>query len=287
MSTLTVNDWLQKAKQSQFALGAFNCNNMEIMQAIASAAAQTRAPLIIQASKGAIAYAGLDYIIALSQTAQKNTGLPIFLHLDHGDYDTALTCINSGGFASVMFDGSGLPLEENIRLTQEVVNLAHQHGVFVEAEIGRVGGVEEDLSVSAKEATYTQPSEALDFVEQTNCDSLAIAIGTAHGVYTGEPVLRFDLITQISQLLPSTPLVMHGSSGVSAPDIQKAIQSGISKINIDTDIRQAFVQQLSDVIAAHPQEIDPRKILGTAREAATTVIVEKITTFGSAGQAAS
>ncbi len=284
-SSLTILDWLKKAQAEKFALGAFNCNNMEFMQAIAEAGVQTGAPLMVQASKGALAYAGLDYIVALVTTAQKKSDLPIFLHLDHGDYDSAITCIKSGGFTSVMFDGSGLSVEENTRLTAEVVALAHQYDVSVEAEIGRVGGVEEDLNVSEREATFTHPAQAVEFVQKTGCDFLAVAIGTAHGVYHGTPVLQFDLISQIAQALPEIPLVMHGSSGVPAEDVQKAIAAGICKVNIDTDIRQAFLNKTRELLTANPNEIDPRKILGPARDAATKVVAEKIRTFGSAGKA--
>lgn len=282
---LTQDNLLQKAKADGYAVGAFNANNMEIVQAIAAAAADEQAPVYIQASRGAIKYAGLDYIISLARTAAATHPYPMVLHLDHGDYEAAVKCIESGAFGSVMFDGSALPVNENVDLTQKIVALAHEKGILVEAEIGRVGGVEEDISANEKEARYTTAEEAVKFVQTTGCDSLAVAIGTAHGVYQAEPKLRFDLIAEIAAAVPMTPLVMHGSSGVSDEDLRKAVAAGISKINIDTDIRQTFVHKIGEVMAENPDQIDPREILGPAREAASEIIRHKIQVFGASGRA--
>ena len=275
---------LLQAKQNKFALGAFNFVNMEMLQAIAAAAQNQNSPVMIQASCGAIDYAGIDYIMALAKTAQTNSSVPLILHLDHGDYDHTLLAIEAG-FDSVMFDGSMLSDEENYRLTKEITDLAHAKNIQVEAEIGRVGGVEEHISVSEEEARYTQPEEAVDFVAQTGIDSLAIAIGTAHGVYKGQPVLRFDLIEKINTALPHTALVMHGSSGVSLEDCQKAIAAGISKINIDTDLRIAFTDNIRETLTQNPDLIDLRKYLKPGAKAAQAIVEEKIMAFGSQNQA--
>lgn len=275
---------LLKAKQNQYALGAFNFVNMEMLKAIVASAQENNSPVMIQASCGAIDYAGIDYIMALSQTAKKSApNIPLILHLDHGDYEHTQLAIKAG-FDSVMFDGSMLPDEENFRLTKELTDLAHAQNIQVEAEIGRVGGTEEHISVSEEEARYTQPAEAVKFVAETGVDSLAIAIGTAHGIYKGKPVLKFDLIKEIATALPHTALVMHGSSGVPLEDCQKAITAGISKINIDTDMRLAFTNRIRQTLAENPDLIDLRKYLKPATQAVQAVVSEKIIAFGSAGK---
>ncbi|RDV84532.1 class II fructose-1,6-bisphosphate aldolase [Ammonifex thiophilus] len=284
MPLVTLREVLGAAAAGGYAVGAFNCNNMEILQAIMAAAEAERSPVIIQASQGAIKYAGLDYIAAMAKTALASATVPVVLHLDHGtSYEQVIRCL-AAGFSSVMIDASRLPLEENIALTKEVVKAARAVGASVEAELGRIGGTEDDISVAEREAFFTDPDEAAYFVEQTGVDALAVAIGTAHGPYRWEPKLDFERLSQIAAKV-KVPLVLHGSSGVPAEDIREAIKRGIRKINIDTDIRIAFVKRMREVLAANPDEIDPRKILGPAREAATEVIREKMRIFGSSGKA--
>ncbi|ACX51232.1 fructose-1,6-bisphosphate aldolase, class II [Ammonifex degensii KC4] len=284
MPLVTLREVLGAAAAGGYAVGAFNCNNMEILQAIVTAAEAERSPVIVQASQGAIKYAGLDYIAAMAKTALASATVPVVLHLDHGtSYEQVIRCL-AAGFSSVMIDASRLPLEENIALTKEVVKAARAVGASVEAELGRIGGTEDDISVAEREAFFTDPDEAAYFVEQTGVDALAVAIGTAHGPYRWEPKLDFERLSRIAAKV-KVPLVLHGSSGVPAEDIKEAIRRGIRKINIDTDIRIAFVNRMREVLMANPDEIDPRKILGPAREAATEVIREKMRIFGSSGKA--
>jgi len=282
---VTAAEILGRAEAGGWAVGAFNCNNMEIVQAIIRAAEAENAPVIIQASQGAIKYAGLEYIAALARQAVAGTAVPVALHLDHGtSFEQVVRCIRAG-FSSVMIDGSHLPLEENIALTRRVVEVAHAVGVSVEAELGRIGGTEDDISVSEREALLTDPEEAREFVAATGVDALAVAVGTAHGRYKGVPRLDFERLSRIKALV-DVPLVLHGSSGVPAEAVREAVRRGVRKINIDTDIRQAFTDAARRVLEADPDEIDPRRVLGPAREAATAVIREKIRLFGSAGRAA-
>ena len=257
---------------------------MEIIQAIAQAADDLRAPVILQASQGAIKYAGVDYITSLVKTTADRIDVPMTLHLDHGtDFEEIMKCIRSG-FTSVMIDASKHELDENIRLTKEIVRIAHSVGVSVEAEIGKIGGTEDQIVVSDAEATYTDPEEARIFVEETGVDSLAIAVGTAHGVYKGEPKVDIDRIKEIDRVV-SVPLVLHGSSGVPYDTLEKAVAAGIRKINIDTDIRASFAGAVKAFVAENPDEIDPRKILKPARAAMTDTVKEKIKVFGSDGKA--
>ncbi len=280
MALVPLADLLQKADQEEYALGAFNCNNMEIVQSIVNAAEAESSPVIIQASQGAIKYAGLNYIIALVRQAAEGTAVPVVLHLDHGtSFEQVMQCIRFG-FTSVMFDGSSMPLEENIAQTRKVVEIARVFGVSVEAELGRIGGTEDDISVSDKDALFTDPAEAERFVAETDVDALAIAIGTAHGQYKGEPELDFDRLEEVNRRI-SCPVVLHGSSGVPDESIKKAIGLGVRKINIDTNIREAFVGAMRKVLNEKPDEIDPRKVLGPARQETTEVIREKIRLFGS------
>ena len=274
---------MDRAEEGKYAVGAFNCNNMEIVQAIVEAAVEENSPVIIQASQGAIKYAGLDYIVALVKTAADNADIPICLHLDHGtDFNQVKDCIDRG-FSSVMYDGSKHPLEENIRITNEVLALARAKNVSVEGELGKIGGTEDDVHVDEKDAMYTKPEEAKYYVDKTGVDALAIAIGTAHGQYKGEPKLRYDILEEIDKLI-DTPIVLHGSSGVPDESIRKAIEHGVRKINIDTNIREAFVKGVHQAIEANPEEIDPRKILGPAKEKMKNIIKEKIRLFGSSGK---
>ncbi len=280
MALVPLAELLQKADRGGYALGAFNCNNMEIVQSIVSAAEVERSPVIIQASQGAIKYAGLNYIIALARQAAEGTAVPVVLHLDHGtSFEQVMQCIRFG-FTSVMYDGSALPLEENIAQTKRVVEIARVFGVSVEAELGRIGGTEDDISVSASEALFTDPAEAEKFVSETGVDALAVAIGTAHGQYKGEPKLDFDRLAEINRRI-SCPVVLHGSSGVPDQSITKAIERGVRKINIDTNIREAFVGAMRSVLDNNPSEIDPRRVLGPARDASVNIIREKIRLFGS------
>lgn len=284
MALVTVTELLHKADQGGYAVGAFNANNMEIVQAIMEAAEKENAPVIMQASQGAIKYAGLEFLTGLVRIAATSTKIPIALHLDHGtDFEQIVKCIRSG-FTSVMFDGSKLALEDNIAVTKKVLEIARPIGVSVEAELGKIGGTEDDVHVDAKDAMYTDPEEARYFVEQTGVDSLAVAIGTAHGQYKGEPQLDFERLTKIKSLV-NIPIVLHGSSGVPDEAITKAIELGVCKVNIDTNIREAFVHKMRQVMAGDANEIDPRKILGPARDATVEIIREKIRLFKSSGQA--
>jgi len=281
---VTGKELLDHANKHGYAVGAFNINNMEIFQAIIEAAEETNSPVILQASQGGIKYAGIEYIAALGKVAAQKAKVPVALHLDHGtDFDQVMLCIRYG-FTSVMIDGSKHPLKENIELTKKVVEVAHAVGVSVEAELGKIGGTEDDITVDELEATFTDPDEAKLFVEETGVDSLAVAVGTAHGVYKGEPKLDFDRIKTIKELV-GIPLVLHGSSGVPADSIKKAIEAGINKINIDTDLRVAFTKAMKDFLRENPDNIDPRKILTPARKAMKEVIKEKIILFGSSGKA--
>lgn len=283
MPLVSLADLLTKADRENYAIGAFNCNNMEIVQSIINAAGTENSPVIVQASQGAIKYAGLGFIIALVRQAAETSSIPVVLHLDHGtSFEQVMQCIRFG-FTSVMYDGSALPLEENIAETRRVVEIARVFGVSVEAELGRIGGTEDDISVSEAEALFTDPGEAERFVEETGVDALAVAVGTAHGLYKGEPKLDFGRLAEINRRVPC-PLVLHGSSGLPDKNITEAIGRGVRKINIDTNIREAFVGAMHRVMEKNPDEIDPRKILGPAREAAAEVIAQKIRLFGSSGK---
>lgn len=275
---------LQDAHKNNYAVGAFNVNNMEIVQSIIEAAEETNSPVILQASQGGLKYAGVEYIAELVKLAARNAKVPVALHLDHGtDFDQVMLCIRHG-FSSVMIDGSKYELEENIAITNKVIEVAHAVGVSVEAELGKIGGTEDDIVVDERDATFTDPNEAKKFVDETGVDYLAIAVGTAHGVYKGEPRLDFDRIKTIKDIL-NIPLVLHGSSGVPKEAIEKAVSLGINKINIDTDLRVAFSSAIKDFLKENPDNIDPRKILGPAKEAMKEVIKEKMELFGSVGRA--
>ena len=284
MALVPVTELLQRADREGYAVGAFNANNMEIVQAIIAAAEKEQAPVIMQASQGAIKYAGLEFITGMVKIAADAARVPVALHLDHGtDFDQVVKCIRSG-FTSVMYDGSKLPLEENIAITNKVLEITRPIGVSVEAELGKIGGTEDDIHVSDREAMYTDPEEARYFVEKTGVESLAIAIGTAHGQYKGEPQLDFARLEKIKKLV-KIPIVLHGSSGVPDEAVRRAISLGVCKVNIDTNIREAFVWEMRRRIEADPTEIDPRKLLGPARDAAIAIIREKIRVFGSCGKA--
>jgi len=284
LSLVPVEVLLREAREGGYAVGAFNCNNMEIVQAIVAAAEEENAPVIMQASQGAIKYAGLDYITAMARLAAGKTKVPVALHLDHGtSFDQCMQCIQAG-FSSVMIDGSKLPLRDNIALTRRVIDVARACGVSVEAELGKIGGTEDDITVSEREALFTDPEEAAVFVRETGVVSLAVAIGTAHGQYKGVPELDFPRLEKIISLV-KIPIVLHGSSGVPDDAVRRAISLGVCKVNIDTNIREAFVDGARKVLEDNPREIDPRKMLGPARDAAVEVIRDKIRVFGSSGKA--
>lgn len=287
----------EKAYKEGYAIGAFNVNNMEIIQGILLAATEERAPVILQVSAGARSYAGKNYIVKLIEAGILDTDIPIVLHLDHGaDFAICKTCIDDG-FTSVMIDGSHLPFEENIALTKQVVDYAHAHGVWVEAELGRLAGVEDD--VSSEHSVYTDPDQAVEFVQRSGCDSLAIAIGTSHGAYKfkGKPELDFDRLEIIGNLLPDFPLVLHGASSVSqyyvdlcnqyggkiagsagVPEefLRKAASLAVCKINIDTDIRLAMTASIRKFFVEHPEEFDPRSYLKLARQSVKDMVQHKI-----------
>ncbi|OPY59694.1 MAG: Fructose-bisphosphate aldolase [Pelotomaculum sp. PtaU1.Bin035] len=284
MSLVPVNELLKLAEAGGYAVGAFNCNNMEIVQAIIAAAEAENAPVIMQASQGAIKYAGVDYIAVMAKLAAEQANVPVALHLDHGtSFEQVVRCIRAG-FSSVMIDGSKLPLAENIALTRRVIDVARAVGVSVEAELGKIGGTEDDVTVSEREALFTDPAEAGVFVSETGVDALAVAVGTAHGRYKGTPELDFPRLEKIKSIV-KIPIVLHGSSGLPDEAVREAIRLGVRKVNIDTDIREKFTAAARKVLESNPREIDPRKVLASARDAATEVIREKIRIFGCANKA--
>jgi len=284
VALVTMKELLQEADKGGYAVGAFNANNMEIVQAIIEAAEEESSPVILQASQGAIKYAGIEYIVGMVKVAAEKATVPVALHLDHGtSFEQIIQCVRHG-FSSVMMDASKYPLEENIAIVKKVVEIAGCAGVSVEAELGKIGGTEDDISVDEREALMTVPKEAAYFAEQTKVDALAVAIGTAHGPYKGTPKLDFARLEEINKLV-ATPLVLHGASGVPDEAVVKAISLGVCKINIDTELRQAFVTGIREVLEAKPQEIDPRKVLGPAKEALKEVVKGKIALFGCRGKA--
>ncbi len=281
---VTGKELLLHADANGYAVGAFNISNMEILQAIIAAAEEEKSPVILATSESAIKYAGHEMIRAMVEVAAKKASVPIALHLDHGTtYETIVGCIRNG-WTSVMIDGSHHSLKENIAVTAEIVKIAHAVGVSVEAELGRLSGVEDNISVDDKDAIYTNPNEAVEFVRETGVDSLAIAIGTAHGKYKGTPHLDFDRLVKIKSMI-NVPIVLHGASGLNEETIKKAVTLGVDKINIDTDVRQAFTDGVHSVFAQKPSEYDPRKIVGAARDSMKEVVIGKMRMFGSSGRA--
>ena len=301
MPLVTTKEMFEKAYNGGYAIGAFNVNNMEIVQGITEAAAELKAPLILQVSKGARAYANHTYLMKLVEAAVIETGLPIALHLDHGDsFDICKSCID-GGFTSVMIDASSKPFEENIELTKKVVEYAHDHGVVVEAELGTLAGIEDEVKVSAEDSSYTRPEDVHEFVERTGCDSLAIAIGTSHGAYKfkpgTDPKLRFDILEDVAKRLPNFPIVLHGASsvpqefvriinenggnmpgaiGVPEDQLRKAASMAVCKINIDSDLRLAMTASIRQYLNEHPDHFDPRQYLKPARAAIKDMVAHKI-----------
>ena len=311
MAIVTTTEMFRKAYDGHYAIGAFNVNNMEIIQGITEAAKEENAPLILQVSAGARKYAKHVYLMKMIEAAVADTDLPIAVHLDHGpDFETCKSCID-GGFSSVMIDKSSLSFEDNIRETRKVVEYAHDHGVVVEAELGTLAGVEDDVKVSAEDSHYTRPEEVEEFVSRTGCDSLAIAIGTSHGAYKFTaaqctrneegilvpPPLRFDVLEEVSKRLPGFPIVLHGASSVpqefvkiinehggALPDavgipeeqLRKAATMAVCKINIDSDLRLAFTAAVRKHYAEHPDHFDPRQYLTEARDAIRAMVRHKI-----------
>ncbi|PUA37195.1 fructose-1,6-bisphosphate aldolase, class II [Paenibacillus elgii] len=284
MPLVSMNEFLPKAKANKYAVGQFNMNNLEFAQAITEAAEELKSPFIFGVSEGALKYMGTEFTVAIAEAAAKKSGLPIALHLDHGSsFEVAMKCIRAG-FSSVMFDGSHYSFEENIRLTKEVVKAAHAMGVSVEGELGTIGGVEDDISVDESAANLAKPEEAIRFYEETGVDCLAIAVGTAHGMYAGEPNIHFDIIEKVSKAIP-VPVVLHGGSGVPDEMIRKSIEAGVGKINVNTENQVACTQTIREVLNKDAKVYDPRKYLTPARKAMVEVVKSKIQLFGSANQA--
>jgi len=299
MPLVTSKDMFAKAYAGGYAIGAFNVNNMEIIQGIVEAATEQKAPIILQVSKGARNYANPVYLKKLVEAALEVSNLPICLHLDHGDsFETCKSCID-GGFTSVMIDGSHFSFEENIAVTKKVVEYAHDRGVVVEAELGRLAGVEDEVKVKAEDSSYTRPEEVQEFVSKTGVDSLAIAIGTSHGAFkfAGEPKLRFDILEKVSELLPGFPIVLHGASsvvpeyvdiinkyggnlagaqGVPEEMLRQAAKSAVCKINIDSDLRLALTSAIREHMALHPDHFDPRQYLAPGRERIKELVAHKL-----------
>ena len=302
MPLVTSTEMFKKAYDGGYAIGAFNVNNMEIVQGITEACQEEHAPVILQVSKGARAYANHNYLVKLVEAAVICCpDIPIVLHLDHGpDFETCKACID-GGFTSVMIDASSKPFAENIEITKKVVEYAHDHGVVVEAELGTLAGIEDEVKVAAHEASYTRPEEVEEFVSKTGCDSLAIAIGTSHGAYKfkpgTKPQLRFDVLEEVSRRLPGFPIVLHGSSsvpqdlvakvnqyggnmpgaiGVPEDQLRKAASLAVCKINIDSDLRLAMTASIREHFALHPADFDPRQYLKPARQAIKELVAHKI-----------
>ena len=311
MPLVTSTEMFKKAYNGGYAIGAFNVNNMEIIQGITEAAKECNAPVILQVSKGARAYANRTYLVKLVEAAVIETGLPIVLHLDHGDsFETCKSCIDDG-FTSVMIDASSKPFEENIAITKQVVEYAHAHGVVVEAELGTLAGVEDEVNVSAEDSSYTRPEDVEEFVKRTGCDSLAIAIGTSHGAYKFKPEqctrnekgilvpppLRFDILEEVSKRLPGFPIVLHGSSsvpqewvkvinenggkmpdavGIPEEQLREAAKLSVCKINIDSDLRLAMTGSIRQFFNEHPDKFDPREYLKPARNNIKELVKHKI-----------
>ena len=311
MALVTTTEMFKKAYEGHYAIGAFNINNMEIIQAIAEAAGEAKSPVILQVSAGARKYAKQAYLMALAKAAIEDSGIDLALHLDHGaDFDICKACID-GGFTSVMIDGSHHSFEDNIALTKKVVEYAHAHGVVVEGELGRLAGVEDDVKVSAEDSSYTRPEEVEEFVTRTGVDSLAIAIGTSHGAYKFTaaqctrnadgilvpPPLRFDILEEVGRRLPGFPIVLHGASsvpqefvkiineyggkmpdavGIPEEQLRQAARGAVCKINIDSDLRLAFTAMIRKHFAEHPDHFDPRQYLTDARAALRDMVRHKI-----------
>ena len=309
MGLVNTEEMFKKAIAENYAIGAFNINNMEFVQAIMDAAANQNSPVILQTSSSALKYARIPYLKKMIEAALEEHDVPVALHLDHGpDFETAKLCVDNG-YTSVMIDGSKYDFDENVRLTKQVVDYAHQYGVTVEAEIGRLAGIEDEVNVANDDALYTDPEQAKQFVELTGCDSLAIAIGTSHGAYKFKttPRFRFDILAKVKELLPNTPIVLHGASTViqeyvqecnkygakldgalGCPDelLHEASMKGVNKINVDTDLRLAMTAGIRKTLVEKPEVFDPRAYLGAGREYIQATVEHKMKdVFGCAGKA--
>jgi len=311
MALVTTKEMFKKAYEGGYAIGAFNVNNMEIMQGITEAAYEEKAPVILQVSGGARKYARHNYLVKMVEAALMETDIPIALHLDHGDsFELCKACID-GGFTSVMIDGSKYSFEDNIALTKKVVEYAHAHGVVVEGQLGQLAGIEDEVNVSEEDACFTRPDQAEEFVERTGVDSLAIAIGTSHGAYKfkpgQKPQLRFDILEEIQRRMPNFPIVLHGASsvlpeyvdiinncggkmdhaiGIPEDMLRKAASMAVCKINVDSDLRIAFTAGIREYMMSHPDHFDPRLYLGKGREYVKAVVKHKIeNVLGCAGAA--
>ncbi len=284
MPFVSGSELLGKAMAGGYAVGAFNTNNLEITLSIVEAAAAERSPLILAVSPGAMRYAGVAYLAAIARVASEQVDVPMCLHLDHGTSLDEVKCALDHGFSSVMIDGSALPFEDNVSLTREVVEMAHTRGASVEGELGRLVGTEDRISVTEREASMTDPDQAAEFVERTGIDALAVSIGNAHGWYRGKPELDFERLRLIREKV-AVPLVLHGASGIPDEMIRRACAIGVDKINIDTEVRDAFRQAVARFIHENPEVIDPRRILAPAREAMREVVARKMRLFGCAGKA--
>ncbi|MGM0602157.1 MAG: class II fructose-1,6-bisphosphate aldolase [Bacillota bacterium] len=284
MNLVPMAEILNDAHKKRYAVGGFNINNLEFIQGIVQAAEELNSPLILQASEGAIRYMGMDYVTAMVDAAVKDINIPVALHLDHGSsFEKIMQCIRNG-FSSVMIDASKLPFDENIKLTKKVVEAAHSVDVSVEAELGTIGGSEDDHKVDEKDAMYTDPEQAKEFVDDTGVDALAVAIGTAHGVYKGEPELDFDRLDAIKKLI-DMPVVLHGASGVSGADLKQGVKLGVNKVNVNTDFQQVFTAKIKELFAENPDLYDPRKYCGPGRDAIKEKVKEKIMILGSNNKA--
>lgn len=305
---VSLSEVLKKARRGRYAVGAFNVNNLETLQSVMSAAEAERSPVVVQTSEGAIAYAGMDELALLTHMAALRTRCPVVFHLDHGkNYDLVVEAIESGYYTSVMYDGSSLPYEENVRTTKEIVKMAHAKKISVEAELGAIAGIEDFVSVEERDAHFTDPAQARDFAKKTACDALAVAIGTSHGAFKFKHESRLDFarLKKIAELV-SIPLVLHGASGVPAAikaqctkygceiaaakgvsdaSIKKAVGLGVSKVNVDTDLRIAFDAGVRKFLHDKPEVIDPREILKPARELMTKVVRQKMRLLGCSGKA--
>jgi fructose-bisphosphate aldolase class II len=302
MPLVSPKEMFKKAYEGKYAIGAFNVNNLEIVQGITEAAAELKAPLILQVSAGARKYAKHTYLMKLIEAAEIETGLPIAVHLDHGDdFEICKSCID-GGFTSVMIDGSKHSFEDNVKLTKQVVDYAHERGVAVEGELGKLAGIEDDVNVSAEDASFTRPEEVEEFVERTGVDSLAIAIGTSHGAFKfkpgQKPHLRFDILEDITKRLPNFPIVLHGASsvvpeyvkiinanggklddaiGIPEDMLREAARSAVCKINIDSDLRLSMTAGIREHFAKNPEHFDPRQYLAPGRDYIKELVKHKIT----------
>ncbi|HEU4963395.1 MAG TPA: class II fructose-1,6-bisphosphate aldolase [Bacilli bacterium] len=285
MAFASFKEVLLDGYKNGYAVGQFNMNNLEFTQAIIEAANEEKSPVIFGVSEGAMKYMGLEYTVAMARVAMETSKVPVILHLDHGpNLEVVMKCIR-GGFSSIMIDASHYPLEENIAKTKQVVELCHPLGIEVEGELGRIGGTEDDLTVDERDASLVDVQEAVRLVRESGIDALAPAIGSAHGMYKGKPVLAFDRLAELKSLLPETPMVLHGGSGIPDEDITKAISLGVAKINVNTENQVAMTKLVREILGKDDAVYDPRKYLKPAREAIKETVKQKMRLFGSSGRA--